>query len=141
MNWGYKITIFFTGFVIFILFMVYKTTTVKSELVAENYYEQEIEYQDKIDKIKNAKSLDVSIQTEVTNEGVLVTFPQKEVSGELYFFRASDQRLDYKIPIQTDSSGVQLVQREHLMPGFYTIKADWMSDLAYYSETPIFIQP
>ena len=46
----------------FILFLVVKANLTTTELVAEDYYDQEITYQDKIDAKHNAKGLDISIR-------------------------------------------------------------------------------
>ena len=66
MNWGWKIVVVYSGFVVMTLGMVFYFMGHKVDLVAKDYYKQEIEYQDQIDKITNAKSLDEPIGFEYT---------------------------------------------------------------------------
>ena len=45
MNWGYKIMLAYVVFIAGILFLVFKSSSQKVELVTENYYEQELKFQ------------------------------------------------------------------------------------------------
>ena len=54
---GHAITIVFISFTVYILSFVYRSFTNEVDLVAEDYYAQEIAYQDRIDHIANAKHL------------------------------------------------------------------------------------
>ncbi|MCB9190933.1 MAG: FixH family protein [Flavobacteriales bacterium] len=56
MGWGTRITLFYGSFVAFMLFMVVMAVQQDFDLVADNYYEQEIAYQDRIDQMNNANS-------------------------------------------------------------------------------------
>mgnify|MGYP003351831803 CR=1 FL=1 len=51
-NWGWRIVMLYGGFVVLILFLVYKTTTVKDDLVTPDYYAKELKYQEQLDKQK-----------------------------------------------------------------------------------------
>ena len=53
MSWGTKIAFLYLSFATMIGVMVYKSVTQSVDLVAPNYYEQELKYQDKIDGINN----------------------------------------------------------------------------------------
>ena len=58
MNWGNKIAIAYSSFVIFMVILV--ISCVKQNgifLVSEDYYKQEIQYQDRIDNISNTRQL------------------------------------------------------------------------------------
>ena len=44
-NWGWRIVILYSGFVLLILFLVYKTTTVNDDLVTTDYYAKELKFQ------------------------------------------------------------------------------------------------
>ena len=57
MNWGNKIILAFTLFVIFLGVLVYRSVNNNVQLVAPDYYEQELTYQHEIDKLKNEKEL------------------------------------------------------------------------------------
>ena len=60
LNWGNWIAVAYSVFVLFIIAMVYLAFGEKWDLVAENYYEQEIQYQDKINSIENVMMYNAS---------------------------------------------------------------------------------
>jgi len=54
-NWGMGIAIFMTCFIIFIVSFVVKSSFLNTDLYAEDYYQQELDYQDIIDAKVNAR--------------------------------------------------------------------------------------
>jgi hypothetical protein len=53
MNWGYKIAITFILFGALIIFMVVKSFQQNIDLVTDDYYQEELKYQQQIDKLEN----------------------------------------------------------------------------------------
>ena len=53
MSWGIRIIIFYLVFISGIIFLVVKSGQHKTALVADNYYEKELQYQQVIDARKN----------------------------------------------------------------------------------------
>ena len=96
-NWGPGIAIGYTTFVLFIGFMVYKAFGEDFELVTEDYYAQEIKFQDKIDSKARARKLDGNLQTIVVGKNLKILFPQKEMAlkGNVNCFRPSDETKDF----------------------------------------------
>ena len=45
LNWGYKIAIFYILFVVGIVFLVFKASNQKVDLVTADYYGEEVRYQ------------------------------------------------------------------------------------------------
>ena len=74
MNWGTKITLVYVGFVMLIVSLVFISATNKSELVAADYYEQELKFQDRIDAVKNEQELAVTINYEVLDQFIALTY-------------------------------------------------------------------
>jgi len=143
-NWGNWIAVAYTAFVVLIGFMVYLTFGEQWDLVSEDYYEQEIRYQEKIDQ-KN-QALEDKIKPQVSIEGDLlkVTFPsdsegnKKSLSGRITFFRPSDAKKD--VNYQIVSGGEQSIPLERFSRGKYLAKIQWeMQGLEYYSEQTIII--
>lgn len=130
-NWGTGLAIAMGAFMIFILSFVYKTFTDRSydhHLVSEEYYNDEINYQQEIDAVTNAKKLNEPIQLENTKKGILITFPSdvvtKKVIGTISFQRASDIKLDFNLPISLTSNKL-LIPKEKLAKGLYNVRIDW----------------
>ena len=64
-NWGTGIVLAFIGFISFIMYFVVNMNTDKKldhDLVTEDYYKQELKYQNDIDKEKNAKTLTTNLK-------------------------------------------------------------------------------
>ncbi|SDJ75814.1 hypothetical protein SAMN05421823_10131 [Catalinimonas alkaloidigena] len=143
MNWGYKILFGYLGFVALIVTLV--TLCVRQEvfLVADDYYRQEVAYQQQIDKIENARRLPQRLAMNYDPDGqqVVFSFPQREgCQGEIYFFRPSDATQDFRIPVQTEATGRQVVRVQAKQPGLWRIKITWqVGDQQFYDEQTVVI--
>ena len=74
-NWGTGIVLAFIGFISFILYFVITMSTNKKydhDLVTDDYYKQELEYQSDINKEKNAKTLNQNLNWKKTDEGLVI---------------------------------------------------------------------
>lgn len=139
MSWGYKIAILYTGFVVLILTMVSLTMREKVDLVSKNYYEQELQYQDKIDKMERARSLKEPLTWEVGREVLTLKFPEQnagqKATGNIYFFRPSDASMDKTIPVAADADGMQNIPSSQLKKGLYKMQINWtVNKVEYYNE-------
>ena len=146
MNWGWKIFIVIISFLALILFMVFKAVNEDFYLVADNYYEKEIKYQDEIDKIKNARGLSqqISIIYMLQEGSIHFKYPESQVqgiSGQVQFFRPSDSRMDKVYDIKPEKDGIQRISVKSLEKGLWQIKVNWSygSD-EYQEEKNIMIQ-
>ena len=131
LNWGTGIFLAMLAFMIFILTFVYKSIAMdeyQHELVSEDYYKDELHYQEEIDKINNAKELDENIELVNSGEGILIKFPKEvsmeDISGTIYFQRLSNEKLDFIEEIQLDDHK-QLISSEKLVSGKWIVKIDW----------------
>lgn len=147
MNWGYKIAISIFIFIAFMASVVIWAFKQDVNLVAENYYEEEIAYQQQIDKIKNTNKLVEKPYLNYRNidDIVELVFPQrlltKKISGELLFFRPSDFKKDRKFDLQLDENGKQFISVASLQPGSWKVKLHWNDlDKEYFDEVSIYIQ-
>ena len=143
MNWGHKIAIVFGLFVVLMVYMVYQSFQVNIDLVAEDYYQQELVYQDKIDKINNTQDLAKGISLSQANGQLTVAFPDlfgKEMSGNISLFRPSDARYDLSTQLKLDNSNRQQIATKKLAKGYYKVQLDWQAQgKAYYHEESVYI--
>ncbi len=131
MNWGTGVVIAMVSFMIFILTFVYRSVVMdeyQHELVSEDYYKDELHYQEEIDKLNNAAALEVNLTVSRTPEGLLLQFPGNlepgKISGTIRVQRPSKKALDIELPIQL-SGNEQLIPDEKLVSGKYLISVDW----------------
>jgi hypothetical protein len=139
MSWGIRITILYLGFVAIIVSLVVIAMGNKHDLVAKDYYYQELKYQDRIDALANEKNLKVSIVHEIQSYAVILSFPGEELkndfSGEVLFFRPSDAAKDLKLPLKFDRTGKQRIDKTSLTKGIYKMCITWTNgNKIFYKE-------
>lgn len=142
MNWGKGIVVVFVIFFSGLAFMVYKSMTKDVDLVAQNYYEKEIKYQDQINKIKNTSRLEEKVKFENTGSSLIVTFPQKTgLNGEISFYRPSDAKLDFRLSVDPDKDYKQVIDTRILLRGLWRVQISWNAGGEnYYNEEKIMLQ-
>ena len=135
MNWGNKLILVFVWFAVLMCFLVYKSVNTRYDLVSKDYYKDELRYQDKIDGMANAaKVTDVAVTQD--NSNVIVDFPKElngsKVEGEAWFYCATDDIKDKKIPLAADVNGRQLFSKKQLAKANYLLKLSWKIDTNFY---------
>ncbi len=130
-NWGTGIVIAFIAFISFILYFVIGANTnhkYEHDLVTDDYYKQELNYQKDIDKLTNAKSLAVNISYEKTDEGLRITFPEnldyKNIKGTMFLYRPSNKQLDFETSLSLSDHFFFFFDKR-LVDGRWNIKVDW----------------
>lgn len=130
-NWGHGIVLALGLFIAFILFMIFIFPNGKqnSELVSDNYYEDELQYQQVIDSKKNADALPVKPQYSQLPQGIKISFPAEikpdNATVSFTLFRTDDKNLDVKKDLQLNADGTLLIPRKVLAAGSYTLKIRW----------------
>ena len=134
----------FALFVFSLVYAVVKSRSIDNALVRDDYYSEDIHYQEKRDKVKRAEALAEAVGVQYIKEQklVMVYFPRSmSPEGVVHFYRASDASLDRRYPVQPDSSGVQFIPVQDLQAGYWKVKVDWTSNgLGYYMEEEINIR-
>lgn len=142
MNWGHNIIVAFTLFAGFIGYLAYKSFQQNVDLVAEDYYLQEIQYQDQIDKIKNTKAARQVVTFSQENNNLIVQFPNgtNAVNGTISLFRPSDARFDQDVTITLNDDMQQVIPTDQVVKGYYRIKVNWKAgEEAYFTEESVYI--
>ncbi len=140
MNWGTKIFISFAVFAAIIISLVVVSVRQDFYLVSEDYYQKEIEYQSQITKIENFKKLEQPLAIRYLSEDrrASIQFPigsKVRLQGEIHFFRPSNGNLDFKVAVNPDGGGAQLLDLSEAIPGLWKVKVSWSADgKGYYDE-------
>jgi len=143
MNWGKKIVLVYVVFVAGILFMVFKSSTQKADLVTTDYYAKELKYQDKIDEMNRVEALSAPVEFVVENNEVIIQFPKdftgRRLTGEAVLYCPADENKDVK-----DSFSVQDEPLKIAIPaknkGLHELHLAWKDGtVTYYFEKKIFI--
>ncbi|MEP3837006.1 MAG: FixH family protein [Algibacter sp.] len=130
-NWGTGIVIAFIAFISFIMYFVINMSVnskYNHDLVSEDYYAEELQYQNDINKLKSAKALNENISYKKTNKGLVIQFPNgfdyKNIKGKLFLYRPSNKQLDFETAISLSNSNL-LIPDNRLVDGRWNIKIDW----------------
>lgn len=139
MNWGYKIAIFYTAFALFMIALVVKSFQQEHDLVTDNYYEEELKFQQQIDKQNLVADEGKQVAWKQEGNSLLLDFPAgSAISGEIKLFRPSDASKDFSVDIQPDAEGKQQVDISKAAAGKYLLQIDWNEDgKAYFQENVI----
>ena len=144
-NWGWKLLIGYSVFVIATIGMIVFTTTINNDKVIENYYEEELKYQDKINMIKRTNDLPEKPDISQDSNFVRILMPDfmksKSVSGNILFYRPNSKAMDISIPLVTDSSGVQVIPTSNLARGNWKIELAFaLNEIKYFQEEIIMLR-
>ena len=142
MNWGKWILVSFILFATFIGVLVAICVQQDISLVATDYYKQELDFQQQIDRAKNAQQLLVSPDITVVNSHVQISFKDFSnlQSGELKLFRPSNIKSDLVFELKPTADTVQLFDLRSRERGMYKAKMKWsMNNKEYYLEETIYL--
>ena len=138
LNWGTGIVLAFIGFIGFILYFVINMNTndeYKHELVTEDYYKEELAFQNEINKEANAASLEKNINWKRTENGIVIIFPEtlkvENISGTVFLYRPSNKKFDFETKISLSDHNL-LIPDNRLLDGRWNIKVDWKYDGTAY---------
>ncbi len=142
MNWGYKILFVYISFVLGIIFLVFKASQEKFDLVTPNYYEAELKFQDVINDKQRVTQLSTPPKITHSVNSVRIQFPgeflNKQVKGELYLYRASDATKDFRKKFATDQNFIDITLDQNFS-GSYEVKLSWEAEgKTFYNEQRIF---
>ncbi len=133
-NWGTGIVIAFGLFITFILYFVFKVQSdsqYDNELVVEEYYKQELKFENQMTKEQNAIDMTEKISISTSEEGINITFPSDldltKVTGKVSLYRPSNQKLDFEVPISLSGPHL-LIPKSNLVGGRWDISLDWSYD-------------
>ena len=144
-HWGIGIAVVYMGFVLIRIITIIISEQNDVDLIAKNYYEREIKYEERIQEIRNTKSLSEPLSVKTEKRTVTITFPKQFqndlLRGNITFFRPSNKGMDTIISLKPDSNSVQRMQLHSLIRGYWKIQISWEYETKkYYEEYPLILQ-
>lgn len=141
LNWGVKITGLYLGFVAIIVTLVVGSMRQDFDLVADDYYQQELEYQQVLDAGKNQLALSAPVHIHANSTMLVLDFPaefrDKVLTGKIHFYSPVNSSWDKIVAVNTTANSIS-VARAELKNTTYKIKIDWAADgKKYYQESEI----
>lgn len=144
-SWGYKIIFIYTVFVLGILTMVFLSAKENRDLVSENYYAEEIAYQQVIDQSSKTAALSAPVELIAAPSQLIIQLPKEfygwQTNGEWTLYYAADKERDLTGNIHTKNAKHSVALPTDAT-GQYLFKMHWKVDnKEYYFEKNIFLQP
>jgi hypothetical protein len=141
MNWGYKILFVYAAFVLGMLFLVFKSSSQKMDLVTSDYYAKELKYQGRIDETARANNLSEAIRYKIKDSKLIINFPKdfsgKKLTGEAVLYCPSDEGKDSRQHFSVQDVAV-IIPLDMVNKGLYQLQLSWQADgVAYYFENKI----
>ncbi|MFP3596276.1 FixH family protein [Chryseobacterium sp. SIMBA_029] len=137
-SWGHGVVIALFAFIVFILSMLFlfPNGQKNSEMVTDNYYEEELQYQDVIDAKKRADNLQEKPTYSQDTSGIKIVFPKgynnSNTTVKFVLNRTDDQNLDIKKSEQLNADQSILIPAKVLKAGNYTLRLTWTKDKTEY---------
>ena len=142
-GWGHRITFVYLLFVSGILYLVFQSSRHRVDLVSEEYYEEEVRYQQRIDESKRADALSEKPKLQLGEKSLSVQLPA-EFAGrrsivKVHLYCPADSRNDILLETDTDGRALRIDWKGERR-GLHILKLNWSADgVSYYSEENIFI--
>lgn len=138
MNWGKWIIVAFVSFSGFIATLVTVCMRQEVNLVAKDYYKQELAYQEQIARVSNANQLTEKPVIRKAGDFLEVGFERfhKIENGSLKLFRPSDSKMDRTFILEPMKGTIQSFSIRELGKGMYRARMQWRMDgKEYFIET------
>ena len=120
--------LFFVGMTAFVVV----ASTHREHLVNENYYEQEIKFQNQIESQARAEKSGAAIRFDSAKSQVVFALPaaqrEQKISGKVELYRPSAPELDRQFVIKLKHDGTQMLDVSQLAPGLWLVRAYWSAD-------------
>jgi nitrogen fixation protein FixH len=117
-----------------------------ADLVAADYYEQELKYQGQIDGLRQAQSSKeaATVRYDGARNAIMVSLPPEQsqgiASGSIQLYRPSAGDLDRRLNLELDRNGVQLLDASTLAPGLWKVRVSWEAgDKRYFLDEKVIV--
>lgn len=140
-GWGWKAAMLYGTFAVGMVALVVASTRQKYDLVAPDYYKQELDYQNVLDAGKNAAALSAAIDVHANATNVIVALPaelhQQAIKGTVEFYSPVDKAWDHTVTM-APVDGVVIIPRSELRNTRYTVKVSFeAAGKHYYQESEL----
>lgn len=127
LNFGHGIFIFYIFFVGALGFQVYKSTTIDHSLVASNYYEQDLAFQQTLDARNRGEEFPIVLQ-QLDHGQLELMFLGEELprSGELHLMRPDSKVPDIVVSFDTFEQKTKVNSTE-LISGHWRARLEFLS--------------
>ncbi len=142
MNFGNWIVVAFVLFAAFIGTLVAVCVREDISLVSKDYYQEELVYQDQIQRLNNVAGLKEKPVITVVDHMLQIEFNQFDAmeKAELKIFCPSNAKMDRNFLVKSSDTQIQFFKLDPLQKGMHRAKLQWtMNGKEFYFEEVIYI--
>lgn len=134
-NWPNGIIFALTTFMIFIisLIYIYQSNNNVFDLVTEQYYDEELIYQNEINAYKRTKILQYIPTYSIKKEGLIIQFPKNFINSKIHILlqHPYNKSLDINLLLINPKNNI-LIPSKLLKPTLYLLKIKWIHNNLNY---------
>jgi len=146
--WPVSIVVFFAVAIVSAVGFVIFCQRHGVDLVTTDYYEEEVRYQDQLDRMHRAASLEAPAKVGYDNRAQRLTISlpsehlDESLKGWIQLYRPSSADLDQRIPLKVDTWGAQVIDVSGLADGLWHVRVSWNARGAdyYYDQKLVMVQ-
>lgn len=101
------------------------------DLVAPDYYDQEVRFQDQMDRVKRTRESATlaSARFDAATKAIVIALPaehcKSQVTGRVELYRPSARELDRQFPLAPGPDGIQRIDTADLRTGLWKVRVSW----------------
>jgi nitrogen fixation protein FixH len=99
--------------------------------VREDYYDQEIRFQQQIDRVQRTQAIStqITLASDPATHFISIGLPPEQAAqnpaGTILLYRPSDASLDRQFALKLGADGVQRLDVHTLLPGLWKVRVQW----------------
>jgi hypothetical protein len=146
--WPVGIIVTFVLFFIGTVGLVVMAFSQKVDLVSADYYEQELKFQGRIDRVERTRHAvtQAKIAYDAASRCITVSLPPEqarlEVWGSIELYRPSAAGMDRALRFKPDADGTQRLDASAMAPGLWRVRVTWTAEKEnYYLDQKVVVAP
>jgi len=146
--WPAGISAAFVVFTCGTIGLVVMASANRMELVAPDYYEQELRYQQRLDGMNRAQRLPAGakVSFDAAQKAIKLVLPadhaRQQARGQITLFRPSAAGLDRRLELQLSPDGTQSLDASALQPGLWKIRVLWqVAGEEFFLDETVVVKP
>jgi hypothetical protein len=128
--WPYAIILYFVIFITAMTAWIVFAVRNDQQLVRADYYEQELKFQNEIDRSARTAGLDVKLAYDSTKGTLAIQLPTAPSTGVIYFYRPANAKLDREISLSKEAA--QQIDLRAFERGLWKIRLSWTANGSEY---------
>jgi hypothetical protein len=124
--WPYAIIVWMTLFATGVFSYIVFAQGHKMDLVGADYYDQEIKFQQQIDRVDRTRAVERQVAVTFADGAIRIALPPEHVgqnpTGTVHLYRPSNAKLDQRLPLALDATAAQRIDAQNLLPGLWKVR-------------------